>query len=175
MQKNFFYMIIYKHYEIIKTSQKKKPKHWGATLLAKYSILVFSLFFFSCGKSPLLKKAQVEASGQYGYEVNTKTFKNLNLNSEIKFLSPINSNEVGHILVLTKNGNYSSSPNYFLHAFLWMPTMGHGSSPITVTKLSEGVYDLSEIYFIMDGFWQLHLQFKDGSKIIDEVIYDINI
>lgn len=53
---------------------------------------------------------------------------------------------------------------------LWMPSMGHGSSPTTVTRIDAGTYRATRVYFVMPGAWDLHFQNKDGAKVIDEAI-----
>ena len=39
-------------------------------------------------------------------------------------------------------------------AVLWMPSMGHGSRPTTVTRLSETQFQVSNVAFIMPGEWR---------------------
>ena len=60
-------------------------------------------------------------------------------------------------------------------AELWMPAMGHGSSPITSTELGPLSWQMTEVYFIMPGHWQvkLHLQLADGQT--DEAILDYRL
>lgn len=66
------------------------------------------------------------------------------------------------------------SPNFDVFVLLWMPGMGHGSSPVTVSKLSEGHYRVSNVFFVMKGEWEIHIQIKDGDKLIEEVVEKIN-
>jgi nitrogen fixation protein FixH len=48
---------------------------------------------------------------------------------------------------------------------LWMPSMGHGSSPVTVEKVSDGVYRASHVFFSMGGDWDIRFQlFTNGEK-----------
>ncbi|MBL7687617.1 MAG: FixH family protein [Bdellovibrionaceae bacterium] len=48
---------------------------------------------------------------------------------------------------------------------LWMPSMGHGSSPVTVEKLSDGVFRASRVFFSMGGDWDVRFQlFTNGEK-----------
>jgi hypothetical protein len=56
---------------------------------------------------------------------------------------------------------------------LWMPSMGHGSSPVTVTRLDIGTYLANEVFFIMPGEWQIKFQLKRADEVIDEAIVDI--
>lgn len=57
---------------------------------------------------------------------------------------------------------------------LWMPSMGHGSSPITVTKLEAGTYRASQVFFVMAGTWDIKFQISDGNSVIDEAIDSIS-
>lgn len=58
---------------------------------------------------------------------------------------------------------------------LWMPSMNHGSSPITVEEIlspSPGLnhsYTAKEVYFSMHGDWIIRFQFKaaSGFEIFD--------
>lgn len=58
---------------------------------------------------------------------------------------------------------------------LWMPSMGHGSSPVTVEKIDTGTYRATNVFFIMPGEWQIKWQVKEGSSIQDELVIPITI
>ena len=51
---------------------------------------------------------------------------------------------------------------------LWMPSMGHGSSPVTVTRLDTGTYRASSVFFTMGGDWEIRFQVKAGSNVQDQ-------
>lgn len=54
---------------------------------------------------------------------------------------------------------------------LWMPSMGHGSSPTVVTPLGGGLYRATDVFFIMPGEWQIKFQLKATDKTVsDEAI-----
>lgn len=53
-----------------------------------------------------------------------------------------------------------------LEAKLWMPAMGHGSSPPEVRAMGPTLWHVSEVYFIMAGLWEVQLKLiRDGKKI----------
>ena len=138
-------------------------------------LAIILLALLSCGKSPLkMIKKSTEASSISGLE-NSKTFKSTQQNLTINWLSPINSTDEGHALLIVKNDSYAADlpENFILD--IWMPDMGHGSSPIKIKKLGTGLYDLSEIYFIMDGYWQLRIRLKNNSSILEEQIFEYNL
>ncbi len=53
---------------------------------------------------------------------------------------------------------------------LWMPDMGHGSSPVKVVRpmnasgmTETGLYRAEEVHFVMPGAWEIRVIFKDES------------
>ena len=50
---------------------------------------------------------------------------------------------------------------------LWMPSMGHGSSPVTVTSIDTGTYRVSDVFFIMRGLWEIHIDILSQGKKLD--------
>ncbi len=136
--------------------------------------VIFLCLLFSCGKSPLQLKKSNETSGIAGLE-SKKVFSSTNQSLFLNWLSPINSAEEGHALLIVKKNQFASDLPSDFKIFLWMPDMGHGSSPISVKKIGTGLYEFSQIYFIMDGFWQLKIQLKNGSTLLDEQIFEYNL
>ena len=53
--------------------------------------------------------------------------------------------------------------------YLWMPSMGHGSSPIKTTRTDVGTFNSSGVFFVMPGNWDIHVQLKSGNQVVDEV------
>jgi hypothetical protein len=53
---------------------------------------------------------------------------------------------------------------------LWMPGMGHGSSPVTVTRIDVGTFRAANVFFTMKGDWEIHVQLKEGDVVQDEAI-----
>lgn len=48
---------------------------------------------------------------------------------------------------------------------LWMPSMGHGSAPVKIAKLSIGVYRATNVFFSMKGDWEIRFQSGDDQAI----------
>ena len=66
---------------------------------------------------------------------------------------------------------------------LWMPDMGHGSSPTKIVAVTDGqgralagVYRISKMYFVMAGSWdvRLHLTAADGTSQMKAFSVDVN-
>lgn len=65
---------------------------------------------------------------------------------------------------------------------VWMPDMGHGSAPVKVgaSKDSQGgaitgVYESQEIYFSMGGHWEVFVQLKQGTAVVEQTKLDVNL
>lgn len=138
-------------------------------------IFLLSINLISCGKSPLMMKANTNQGQVNAFEYKTM-FKSTGHLISTNWLSNQNTIEEGKVLIiLTKNNKLSDIAEFTLSPYIWMESMGHGSSPIVVTKLAEGIFELSEIYFSMPGDWQLHLQLTNNNKVIEDVVLKYNI
>lgn len=58
---------------------------------------------------------------------------------------------------------------------LWMPSMGHGSSPTNTIRLDVGTFRVSDVFFIMPGEWQIKFQIKNGEEVLDEAQVAVSI
>lgn len=56
---------------------------------------------------------------------------------------------------------------------LWMPSMGHGSSPVKTERLDVGTYRASQVFFIMPGEWEIRFQRKVNQQIVEEAVIEI--
>ena len=61
-----------------------------------------------------------------------------------------------------------------LNVVLWMPSMGHGSSPVQLKKLDVGTYEVTDVFFIMRGAWEIRFQLKNGKTIEDQATIPFN-
>lgn len=50
---------------------------------------------------------------------------------------------------------------------LWMPSMGHGSTPTRVERLDVGTYRVNQVFFIMPGEWDIRFQVKNQQQVLD--------
>jgi hypothetical protein len=121
-----------------------------------------------------MKKEVNEVQGQIGLEA-IKVFSTTGHAIDLIWLSPMNSNDVGHFLLICKKNNLASDIPTDFKIFLWMPSMGHGSSPVTINKIATGIYDVTDVYFIMDGDWQIKVQLKNGTSILEELKFSYSI
>lgn len=138
-------------------------------------ILLSLILLSSCGKSPLLQELPQTQVGQQSLETNRKFTVSSQI-VQLNWLTGINTTEEGKvILLLTKNGTLFDDADYSLGAYLWMKSMGHGSSPIVITKLTTGVYQLSELFFTMTGDWQLHITLSRNQSIVEEIEYKYDL
>lgn len=67
----------------------------------------------------------------------------------------------------TMQGPYAD-PVQSLSIVLWMPSMGHGSSPVKIEKLQEGVFRVRKVFFIMPGDWEIRFIYKNQNLVVDQ-------
>jgi hypothetical protein len=80
-------------------------------------------------------------------------------------------------------GPYSSPDSSITVAVvLWMPSMGHGSSPTRVLQKRDpqgnpvaGLYSVQNVWFSMPGDWQVRIQLKQQRQVIEESIVNVQI
>ena len=58
---------------------------------------------------------------------------------------------------------------------LWMPAMGHGSSPVKVVRVDIGTYRASQVFFTMKGEWEIRIQLKERGDVKDQAILPITL
>ncbi len=54
---------------------------------------------------------------------------------------------------------------------LWMPSMGHGSSPVIVTKVDVGTYRVDRVFFSMSGDWEIRIQRVVNGAMVDKAVF----
>ncbi len=67
------------------------------------------------------------------------------------------------------------NPSITPSVILWMPSMGHGSSPVKIEKVKQGEFLVTEVYFVMSGEWEIRIQQKNGKEVIEQVALPITI
>ena len=53
---------------------------------------------------------------------------------------------------------------------LWMPSMGHGSTPTQTKQVDIGSFRATQVYFVMPGEWEIRFQFRQAEKVLDEAV-----
>jgi hypothetical protein len=66
-----------------------------------------------------------------------------------------------------------ADPQLTLKVVIWMPDMGHGSSPVTIAKKAVGEYLVDRVFFSMRGDWQIRFQLKNAQAVTEEQIANV--
>lgn len=128
-------------------------------------ILFLSLFIVSCGKSPLLNKLEKNVQEISGGALLSEQFPNKKIDFSLTWMIPPALDEMGSFEILL---TVPLKANQTLNAFIWMPEMGHGSSPFEKKELSNNHFNFSEVAFIMPGLWVLHIEILEDNQVVDE-------
>jgi hypothetical protein len=74
------------------------------------------------------------------------------------------------------------SPKGSISVQLFMPSMGHGSEPTRVEpdknlkgEIQEGRFKVTDLYFTMEGDWDIRIELKTGKKKWDEAKFSYHL
>lgn len=139
------------------------------------SLILFSLLIVSCGESPFTGKLSDPFRGDDGVAASLRFETEALTISRQWNKGPLLYDSSKITISLTDSaGNYTDPIGEF-RAYLWMPNMGHGSYPISIKKISAGIYELTDVYFTMGGLWDFHLQLEDNGNIYDSVSWPLTL
>ncbi|MFG1484725.1 FixH family protein [Halobacteriovorax sp. RZ-2] len=139
------------------------------------SLTLLFLLFTSCGKSPFSGDLKELVGGR------DNITNQLEFNTEALTISrqwekgPLLYDSSTITITFKDSADNLKDPIGDFSAYIWMPDMGHGSYPITVTKVATGIYELTDIYFTMGGLWDFHLQLKDNGNLYDTVSWPLTL
>jgi hypothetical protein len=140
---------------------------------------MLKLFLFlslSCARPHYVSEAErdiKDVSGGCGY-----LFSSEKICLKIQWIKKPSESSFGEmdlIFVDTLDQSRFIDPMNEPNILLWMPGMGHGSSPVSVKRVDVGHYRAREIFFIMTGEWEIHYQLKSGSDVVEEKIQKVII
>ena len=71
--------------------------------------------------------------------------------------------------------NIYLTPNGEVKLKLWMPEMGHGSSPTQIEMIDIGTFRARSVFFVMPGLWELKFQVWSDQVLSDEAMVNVEI
>ena len=143
----------------------------------KYLLLTF-LLLIGCAKPNYVSPDA--ASDRYAPSQNACPlyFNEERLCLSMKWVTYPNEETLGTFIMTffaEENPEKPITPHFTPFVKLWMPSMGHGSSPVVITQTAAGTYLVSDVYFIMLGAWEIRFQLKNNNDVIEEQIQKINL
>jgi hypothetical protein len=163
-----------------------------ATNAALVALVAFELV--GCLQSPLLNHANASPSTAPQQNKQTSNgdgcdlvFSKVSLCASVTWVKQPTADDQGEFTLRfwepsqgTEAGPYVT-PAGDVAVKLWMPDMGHGSSPTKVIAETDatgtpvpGVFDVQNIFFVMNGKWRIFLQLKKGGQVVDQAEFDYN-
>ena len=155
--------------------------------------VVLLLIASACGKSPLLNHANAADTAASGLTTPAPatcplSFPRAGLCASLSWSSGPNAEAMNSFVLrfwsassATANGPFSN-PAKSVFVKLWMPSMGHGSSPVTVTHKQDathtnltGQFEATNVYFVMPGAWDIHIQLRDGTTVSEEAVLAVKL
>lgn len=134
----------------------------------RYLKIIFFLSIFlivGCGKPPLLNKLKQESREITGGLLLTERLSAINRSFDLKWTVQPSLDELSAFEIEL---DAPLEEGQTLEAYIWMPDMGHGSSPIIINSSTPKKYEFTELAFIMPGLWVLHIEIFKDNKVIDQ-------
>lgn len=144
-------------------------------LFATVSLLFFVSFVTACTHSASRTESTVPAAQEAPKPSCLLQFQTGDLCGDFSWEVQPKPGKAGTLLVRFSNKatGQTIDPVQSLQVVLWMPSMGHGSSPVAIARVSQGTYRVSNVFFSMPGTWQIKFQFKQGTQLVEEQIATI--
>lgn len=141
----------------------------------------------ACGFSPILNHATA-SDGNPVPTADTQRRESLTcdftfqagLCAQLTWTKPADSDNTGTFQLQFFRGNERVGPEAgTVFVKLWMPSMGHGSSPVTTVVLTDngaiGLFEARNVFFVMPGAWDIRVQLKNGTQLLDEATLAIQV
>jgi hypothetical protein len=134
---------------------------------------------FSVIASLILISTSVQShEGTLAPDEHCLQFKNNTLHVHAKFSTPPTVMKKGslQLQVLDAKSQQAIALNGQdkIAVSLWMPDMGHGSAPTQIQPLpAVGAYAVSNLYFTMDGLWQVRVQLKSATSEVETQLFEV--
>lgn len=150
--------------------------------ISLFLTLALSAFFLSCGKSPLLnhskandtdQRTSIAQQTQGTNEECPLSFPKAGLCASLTWTAfpVIKKKQPGSFtlkfwdkLTGTATEGPYKNPAHPVDAVMWMPSMGHGSWQTAITSSEAGVFQVTNVFFIMTGDWEIQVQLYSGSR-----------
>ena len=128
-----------------------------------FSLLIISLCLFACAKPQYLNSETSPAQKVGSLDGCVARFSTSGICVDLKWEKHSTEDDFGSFIFITTDSNGTlqdlavdaAAP---LKIVLWMPSMGHGSSPVTVERVSLGIYRASKVFFSMKADWEIRFQ-----------------
>lgn len=97
------------------------------------------------------------AEGSHEHSENVCATQNAEVCAHLGLHSVLKSTEAGRFIAHFFTPENTAVSN--LKVVLWMPDMGHGTSPVTIREIGPNRYEVSEAWFLMPGHWLVKMSF----------------
>ncbi len=127
----------------------------------RYFVALAGLIFFTACADPEFNSAAGGRSAQGPEGAVQKPIGNYEV--QVQFLRPpaTQGDSPFFLIFSDNNSNFADTISVEIKSLrLWMPSMGHGSAPVKVQNFGGGIFQVTNVYFIMPGDWQIQLRYQ---------------
>jgi len=131
--------------------------------------ILFLLFALTACANPKYASTESSSAGETFQPQISASFHGGN-SVGLRWESAPTEEDFGSFTFLISRNGTAVDPQALPSVVLWMPSMGHGSSPVTVERLGSGKFRATKVFFAMKGQWEIHIQMPGSTEGKDEAI-----
>ena len=164
---------------------KRKSKVNSLSLLYWMIVLVLTLPLVACGQSPVLNHLDAGSPQRQNQELSQNPpatcdfqFVTLQLCGHIQWMAEpqIGDDSPFALSFIRLSDEAASELPGNLRVQLWMPSMGHGSAPVKISKTGVGSFEIRNVQFLMAGEWEIRFSVIDtAGKRLDSAQMGMNL
>lgn len=133
----------------------------------KFSLLIFLLTLTACARPDYISKKDLLPTNKPESTAECPwLFKHSDVCMNLHWNTTPTSTDYSDFTITFIN---STEPFDEIQVLLWMPSMGHGSSPVKVTAITAQQFHISEVFFIMPGDWEIRFTLKKSGDTVDQL------
>lgn len=134
------------------------------------------IVLWGCGKAPAFQRApSIIEQGQntFSEKVSLSSYK---LRAQIFWQETPSTEELGSFIInfYDEKGLLVDPEDEFKIEPL-MPDMGHGTSPVLISRIRQGLWLVEEVSLYMPGRWLIPVVFYKGEVILGQINYEITL
>lgn len=139
-------------------------------------VALMSLSQFACAQPNYQDAQPLAKESKPGTDACPLYFKTEDLCANYAWIAKPTEDDMGSFRLnfWKRADSQPADPTLTLKVILWMPDMGHGSSPVKLTKQAVGQYLVENVFFSMRGDWQIRFQLRNAQAVTEEQVADVS-
>ena len=135
------------------------------------ALVLLTIAMAACARPDYVNASELSPAAQKPGGTCAYPLDKVSLCLEARWEQTPDSTKYNSMTVTLKGDNVGAFDEFT--ALLWMPSMGHGSSPVRIEKIDDHTYRIYDMYFVMRGDWEVRIVLKAAGQNVDQVFIPV--